>query len=77
MNAVEHIRTRVFKETQTGFAAIAQVSQPTVSRWEAGTLEPGRDELALIRQEALARGLPWQDQWIFEAPPFDEPERAA
>jgi transcriptional regulator with XRE-family HTH domain len=75
MNAVEFIRTKVFKLTQAPFAVIAGVSQPTVSRWEepgnTGS-EPSRDEMNLIRSEAIKRGLDWNDSWFFQTFPDDE-----
>jgi DNA-binding transcriptional regulator YiaG len=75
MNAVEYIRTRVFKLTQAPFAEIAGVSQPTVSRWEEDGFvrsEPTREQMNLIRSEAIRRGLPWSDSWFFQTFP-DEP----
>lgn len=68
MKPVEHIRTKVFGISQTAFAELAGVSQPTVSRWEQGTLEPGRDELERIRDEARRRKLPWKDSLLFDVP---------
>lgn len=77
MGPIEHIRRNILKETQTGFAAIAGVTQATVSRWETGEFEPSRDELDRIRSEALARGLPWNDLWFFAVPETHaEPEPA-
>lgn len=49
-------------------AAIAAVSQGTVSKWENGEANPNRDEMSRIRDAAIDRGLPWQDSWFFEAP---------
>lgn len=75
MNAVEHIRKRVFKLKQAPFAALAGVSQPTVSRWEEDSLpgsQPSRDEMDRIRSAAHERGLPWDDSWFFQTFP-DEP----
>jgi transcriptional regulator with XRE-family HTH domain len=75
MNAVAYIRTKVFKLEQAPFAGIAGVSQPTVSRWEQSEIEnsePNRRAMALIREEAIRRGLPWSDSWFFQTFP-DEP----
>jgi transcriptional regulator with XRE-family HTH domain len=75
MNAVEYIRTKVFKLEQAPFAGIAGVSQPTVSRWEQTEMEnsePSRKAMELIRSEAIKRGLPWSDSWFFQSFP-DEP----
>lgn len=78
MNAVEYIRTRIFKLKQGPFAVVAGVSQPTISRWEAADCkgsEPSRDEMDNIRKEAIKRGLEWNDSWFFQTFP-DEPESA-
>ena len=74
MNAVEYIRTKVFKLEQAPFAGIAGVSQPTVSRWEQAEIEnsePNRKAMELIRSEAIKRGLPWSDSWFFQTFPDD------
>lgn len=68
MSAIEYIRRHVFGLSQALFAEIANVSQATVSRWEAGGLEPDREQMRSIRDEARRRGLPWQDDWFFDAP---------
>lgn len=75
MNAVEYIRTKVFKMTQAPFAAVAGVSQPTVSRWEQDSMpgsQPTRAEMENIRKAAMERGLPWDDSWFFQVPDDDE-----
>jgi DNA-binding transcriptional regulator YiaG len=75
MNAIEHIRTRVFKLKQGPFAELAGVSQPTVSRWEQDSLpgsQPDRDEMERIRKAAIDRGLEWNDSWFFQTFPDDE-----
>jgi hypothetical protein len=68
MHPIEHIRKRVLGLNQAAFAVIAGVTQATVSRWESGELEPGREELGRIRDEARARGIAWDDRWFFEPP---------
>ena len=80
MNAVKHIRERVFKLTQAPFAALAGVSQPTVSRWEeADNLgsEPTREQMARIRSAAIERGLEWNDSWFFQTFPDDAEQESA
>jgi len=68
-----HIRQSVFEGiSQTAFGEIASTTQPTVSRWESGELEPSRSEMDAIRKAAIAAGKPWDDRWFFEVP-----ERAA
>jgi DNA-binding transcriptional regulator YiaG len=74
MHPIEHIRRNVFGVKQTEFAAIAGVTQATVSRWESREFEPTRLELDRIRVEAVARGLAWDDSWFFAVP---EEARAA
>lgn len=69
MGQMHHIRKQLFRLTQAEMAALAGVSQATVSRWENGELEPGRDDLAKIRQEAIRRGLQWDDALFFDAAP--------
>jgi DNA-binding transcriptional regulator YiaG len=69
MNQIRHIRKAVLNVNQVEFAALAEVAQGTVSKWENSELEPSRDEMARIRAAARARGLPWDDAWFFEAPP--------
>lgn len=80
MNAVQYIRTKVFDLSQAAFAAdVAEVSQPTVSRWEDENQpgsQPDREDMKRIRDKALARGLKWNDSWFFQTFP-DEEETAA
>lgn len=68
MHPIEHIRKNILGITQGALAAITGVTQATVSRWEAGELEPGRGEMERIRATARARGLAWDDRWFFEVP---------
>jgi transcriptional regulator with XRE-family HTH domain len=68
MNPMLYVRKQVLGLTQGELAEIAQVSQPTVSKWEDGTLKPDLAELGRIRDAAQARGLKWDDRWFFEAP---------
>lgn len=65
------IRRDLFRESQTRFAEITGVSQPTVCRWEKGEQEPTRDKLALIRAEARKRRIFWSDAWFFDGPGSD------
>lgn len=75
MNTLAHLRKVVFRLSQREFAIEIGVNQSTVSRWEAGELEPSRSEMAAIRALAERRAIDWQDRWFFEAPPT--PEAAA
>lgn len=68
MNALRHIRKSILDLSQAEIAAIAEVSQGTVSKWENGELNPNMDEMARIRAAAMARNLPWDDSWFFETP---------
>lgn len=68
MQPLEYIRREVFRVTQTEMAKIADTTQATVSRWENGELEPDRDQLVMIRNEALKREKEWSDHLFFEVP---------
>jgi predicted transcriptional regulator len=68
MNTLRHIRKSIFGLSQAELAAVAEVSQGTVSKWERGDLDPSREEMARIRAEAMKRGLDWNDSWFFENP---------
>lgn len=68
MSSIRHIRKSVLDLSQAELAAIAGVSQGTVSKWENGELNPNRDEMARIRDEAHRRELAWEDSWFFETP---------
>jgi transcriptional regulator with XRE-family HTH domain len=68
MNALRHIRKSVFGLSQAEIAAIAEVSQGTVSKWENGEANPSRDEMAKIRAAAHERGFAWDDSWFFDVP---------
>ena len=68
MNPISYLRKKVLKVTQAEMARIAGTSQTTVSRWEAGELDPGMGQLRAIREAALARGVEWNDGWLLEAP---------
>jgi transcriptional regulator with XRE-family HTH domain len=74
MNAIRHIRTQVFKLTQSEFALVANVKQSTVSRWEAG-VAPTLNEMQTIRDAARQKGVAWDDAWFFDVPA--QPERVA
>lgn len=67
MSAIRHIRKHVFKVTQAEFAALAGVTQATVSRWENG-VSPSLSEMQSIRQAATAKRIKWRDAWFFEVP---------
>jgi transcriptional regulator with XRE-family HTH domain len=67
MSAIRRIRREVFNVTQAEFAALAGVTQASVSRWETGTA-PSLDDMQAIRMAAAARGIDWNDAWFFEAP---------
>jgi predicted transcriptional regulator len=71
MSQLEYIRKHILKVTQAEMAAIADVTQATVSRWESGEFQPSLGELSRIRFVAIARGLPWNDAMFFEAVPAD------
>jgi DNA-binding transcriptional regulator YiaG len=66
MNSMFHIRVNVFKVSQHEMAALAGVTQATVSKWEAGTHVPLSTALRNIRQAAIRRAIPWDDRWFFE-----------
>jgi len=68
MNAIHHIRKKVFGVTQQQFAAISGVQQSMVSRWENGQAAPTLDEMQRIREAAAARRIKWSDKLFFEAP---------
>lgn len=68
MNPLLHIRKNVLKVSQAEMAAIAATSQPTVSRWERGDLEPDRDQMKRIRARAAEMGAAWSDELFFVAP---------
>ncbi|TPN44896.1 helix-turn-helix transcriptional regulator [Mesorhizobium sp. B1-1-7] len=83
MSAIRHIRLHIFGVTQAEFAALAGVTQASVSRWEAG-VAPSLDDMRAIREAAIARGIAWDDAWFFAVPgeavaaePVGEPQRAA
>jgi DNA-binding transcriptional regulator YiaG len=71
MNALKHIRIKVFAVKQQEFAAIAGVQQSTVSRWENGTAAPSLEEMNRIRADAEKRRADkrlkakWDDRLFF------------
>jgi transcriptional regulator with XRE-family HTH domain len=65
MKAIHHIRKDRFGLTQVEFAKLAGVAQTTVSRWEAGELDPSLEDMARIRAAAFERSIKWQDKWFF------------
>lgn len=69
MNApLRTIRKNILNLSQVEMAELTATTQATVSRWETGELEPDRGQLAMIRAEAAARGIEWNDTWFFEVP---------
>jgi predicted transcriptional regulator len=66
MSSLLHVRKNVLRITQSEMAALTGARQATVSRWETGELEPDRLQLRAIREEAIKRGLAWDDRWFFE-----------
>jgi len=68
MNSILFIRKHVLAVSQVDFAAIAEVTQATVSRWEACDLFPDIHHMNKIRAEVLKRDLAWKDTWFFEVP---------
>lgn len=71
------IRLHIFKIGQAEMAGIAGVSQATVSRWETGELEPGREQMAAIRAAAAERTSIWRDEWFFDASSIPQEGAAA
>jgi DNA-binding transcriptional regulator YiaG len=67
MNTIYYIRKTLLNLSQSDFAAILEVSQSTVSRWERG-VAPSLDEMSKIRSVAIRRGVEWQDRFFFEVP---------
>ncbi|GAA4108635.1 helix-turn-helix domain-containing protein [Aminobacter aganoensis] len=76
MSVIRHIRKTVFRLSQAEFAAIAGVTQATVSRWEKGG-SPTLEEMQRIRDAAAERRIKWSDKLFFEPAPSTKPERAA
>lgn len=71
MNPLLKIRKDVLRITQAEMAALTGARQGTVSRWENGELEPDRDQLQKIRDEADRRNIAWDDGWFFEPTPAE------
>lgn len=71
MSTMKHIRTKIFAVTQSEFAALAGVTQATVSRWENG-VAPSLDDMKAIREAAEARKIKWNDRLFFETPKSSE-----
>lgn len=66
MNPILHIRTNVLGITQAALAEIAGVTQPTISKWEAGFAPPDFTALSRIRAHCKREGVRWKDDWLFE-----------
>lgn len=64
-----YVRKFILDLTQGEFAEIAKTSQGTISKWEAGELEPDRAQLALISEEIQRRRIKWNDTWFLRLPP--------
>jgi transcriptional regulator with XRE-family HTH domain len=71
MNQIEFLRRRIFKVNQIEFARIVGVGQATVSRWEDGKGSPTLEQVRSLRFEAANRGIAWDNNWLFFAPPVD------
>jgi transcriptional regulator with XRE-family HTH domain len=68
MNALLFIRKHVLRTLQGDIAAITQVAPSTVSRWEAGQIQPNLDEIARLREACLHRVGAWDEDWLFDPP---------
>lgn len=68
MTPIAFIRQNVFGVSQAAFAALADTTQPTVSRWENGELAPDALQMSRIRAAARERSLTLDDSWFFELP---------
>ncbi len=68
MSPLLRIRSEILKISQSEMAEVAGVTQPTVSRWEAGMSEPSRDALMRIREAARRKKIKWNDAWFFVLP---------
>lgn len=66
-NRLQHIRLNVFGMTQSEFANLINVTQPTYSAFEKNDSLPFARQEA-IRKVAAERGIPWDDTWFFETP---------
>lgn len=75
MSPFAYIRIEVFCLSQKKFAAMIGVNQGTVSRWDNGTNHPDYAGLQIIREQAKAQGLAWNDSWFFEAPESNPHQR--
>jgi len=77
MRPLLHVRKQVLGITQQEMASLTGATQATVSRWEQGELEPDRDQLERIRDEAKRQGKDWDDSWFFDVPPKPDDQRSA
>lgn len=71
MQPIEFVRRSIFKLTQSDFAAICDVRQSTVSRWETGSTFPDIQQLGKIREEARRRNINLPDNVFFDAPSME------
>jgi len=74
MTPMQHIRKSLLRISQSEMAAITSTTQATVSRWETGELSPDLTQMARIREEAVSRGVEWEDRFFFEV--LAAPEQA-
>ena len=68
MSTIRYIRKELLGVSQSELASIAETTQTTVSRWEAGELFPDLAQLSRIRDAVKAKGGTWRDEWFFEIP---------
>jgi transcriptional regulator with XRE-family HTH domain len=68
MSTLRFIRKDVLSLSQAELAAVAEVSQGTVSKWEAGELRRASTRCRRSATAAISRGVAWDDRWFFDAP---------
>ncbi|WP_293862338.1 helix-turn-helix domain-containing protein [uncultured Alsobacter sp.] len=71
MSPIKNIRVNLFKLTQPEFARVIGVDQGTVSRWERG-MDPTLGQALKIKEAALARGLEWDSDLLFQVAPDNQ-----
>lgn len=75
MNTLAAIRKKKLGITQAELAAICEVAQSTVSRWESGADEPSRPHLGKIRRYALESSIEFTGDEFFTDWPPRKPKR--